>query len=100
MGEKVPPPYPPAIREEAVRLVREGGLTFSHAAKVVGCSDQSVWNWVAQADHDAGRRSDGLTTEERSELTALRRRVKIFEQEKKILKRAAASFANEAHSTP
>jgi len=97
---KVPPPYPPEVRDEAVRLVREGGLSFTEAAKVAGCSDQTVRNWVAQADRDAGRRSDGLTTEERAELTELRRRVKKLEQEKEILKKAAAWFAQETHSTP
>jgi transposase len=86
--------------EEAVRLIREGGLSFGEAAKVVGCSDQSVRSWVAQADRDAGRRHDGLTTEERAELSALRRRVKTLEQEKEILKKAAAWFAKETHSTP
>ena len=97
---KVPPPYSAEVREEAVRLVREGGLSFVEAAKVAGCSDQTVRNWVAQADRDAGRRSDGLTTEERAELSALRRRVKKIEQEKEILKKAAAWFAQETHSTP
>ncbi len=97
---KVPPPYPPEVRDEAVRLVRDGGLSFTEAAKVAGCSDQTVRNWVAQADRDAGRRSDGLTTEERNELTQLRRRVRKLEQEKEILKKAAAWFAQETHSTP
>ncbi len=97
---KVPLPYPPEVRDEAVRLVREGGLSFTEAAKVAGCSDQTVRNWVAQADRDAGRRSDGLTTEERIELTQLRRRVKKLEQEKEILKKAAAWFAQETHSIP
>jgi len=100
MGGKVPPPYPPEVREEAVRLVREGGMSFNDAARVVGCSDQSVRSWVAQADRDAGRRSDGLTTEERAELSTLRRRVRTLEQEKEILKKAAAWFAKETHSTP
>ena len=100
MGGKVPPPYPPEVREEAVRLVREGGLGFGEVAKVVGCSDQSVRSWVAQADRDAGRRTEGLTTEERAELATLRRRVKVLEQEKEILKKAAAWFAKETHSTP
>lgn len=100
MGGKVPPPYPSEVREEAVRLVLEGGISFAEAAKVVGCSDQSVRSWVAQADRDAGRRSDGLTTEEKAELSQLRRRVKVLEQEKEILKKAAAWFAKETHSTP
>ena len=100
MSGKVPPPYPPEVREEAVRLVRDGGMNFGAVAKVVGCSDQSVRTWVAQADRDSGRRSDGLTTDERSELSALRRRVRVLEQEKEILKKAAAWFAKETHSTP
>ena len=75
-------------------------MSFGEAAKVVGCSDQSVRNWVAQADRDSGRRSDGLTTEEKAELAQLRRRVKVLEQEKEILKKAAAWFAKETHSTP
>ena len=100
MSGKVPPPYPPEVREEAIRLVREGGMSFGEAAKVAGCSSQTVSNWVAQADRDAGRRADGLTTEEKAELASLRRRVKVLEQEKEILKKAAAWFAKETHSTP
>jgi transposase len=100
MSGKVPPPYPPEVREEAVRLVREGGLSFTEAAKIAGCSDQTLRNWVAQADRDEGRHSDGLTSDERAELAQLRRRVKKLEQEKEILKKAAAWFAQETHSTP
>ena len=32
MSGKVPPPYPPEIRLEAVRLVREGGVSLKEAA--------------------------------------------------------------------
>ena len=100
MSGRVPPPYTPEVRAEAIRLVREGGRSPAEAAAVVGCSDQTVRNWVAQADRDAGRRSDGLTTQERTELAQLRRRVKVLEQEKEILKMAAAWFAKESGSTP
>lgn len=97
---KVPPPYPPEVRVEAVRMVRDGGASFEEVAKIVGCSAESVRNWVKQAERDAGIRHDGLTTEERSELAHLRRRVRVLEQEKEILKKAAAWFAKETHSTP
>lgn len=43
-------------------------------------------NWAAQADPDAGRRSDGLTVEEPTELAQLRRRLKVLKREKEIPK--------------
>ena len=66
------PPYPPEFRTEAVRLVREGSHSPDQLAQDLGCSGQVIRNWVRQADLDAGRRSDGLTTAERDELRCLR----------------------------
>ena len=100
MPGKVPPPYPPEVRLEAVRMVRELGASLHEVADVVGCSVETVRNWVKQADRDAGVRTDGLSTEEKAELVQLRRRVRVLEQEKEILKKAAAWFAKESGSTP
>jgi transposase len=100
MSGRVPPPYPPEVRVEAVRLIREGGVSVKNAASTVGCSEQTMRNWVLQAERDDGVRFDGPTTDEKSELVQLRRRVRILEQEKEILKKAAAWFAKETHSTP
>jgi transposase len=55
---------------------------------------------VKQADVDAGIRSDGLTTEEREELRALRRENKRLRMEREILKKATAWFARESNSIP
>ena len=41
-------PYPPEVRVEAVRLVREGGVSLKEAADTVGCSLQTMRNWVLQ----------------------------------------------------
>ena len=61
---------------------------------------QTTHNWVKQADLDAGRRSDGLTTEEPEELRLLRRESKRLRMEQEILKKAAAWFARESNSIP
>jgi transposase len=61
-------------------------------------SAQTVRNWKRQDDLDAGRRKDGLSSEEREELTRLRRRVRVLEEERAILKKAAIWFAKEGES--
>ncbi len=94
------PAYPREFREEAVRLVRESGKSIGQVAKDLGVADQSLRNWVKQADLDMGRRTDGLTTEEREELRRLRRENRILREEREILKKAAAFFAKETHPTP
>jgi transposase len=61
---------------------------------------QSIWNWVRQAERDQGVRLEGLTTDEREELRRLRREIKVVREEREILKKAAAWFAEETGSTP
>ncbi len=63
-------------------------------------TSQTIHSWVKQADRDEGRRSDGLTTEERSEVRRLRREVKQLKIEREILKKAAAWFARETGTVP
>jgi transposase-like protein len=86
--------YPAEFRERAVELARLRGKPVKQLATDLGISDQTLHNWMKQADIDAGRR-DGLTTEERAELVRLRRANRVLEMENEILKRAAAFFARE-----
>jgi transposase len=89
------PPYPPEFRTETVRLLRSGTTTIRQVSQDVGVSQQTLRNWLRQADLDDGRRDDGLTSSEREELRHLRRRVRVLEQEREILRRAAVFFARE-----
>ena len=93
------PPYPPEFRRRMVELARSG-RSCEALAEEFGPTAQSIRNWVRQADLDAGRRKDGLTSEEKEELTRLRRENAKLREERDILKKAAAWFAQEAASTP
>ena len=86
--------YPREFRQQAIELVRLREQPITRIAADLGISDQTLRNWVKQADIDEGRR-DGLTTEERAEVVRLRRRNRVLEMEVEILKRAAAFFARE-----
>ena len=66
------PPYPPEFRRQILELVR-AGRSPDELAKEYEPTAQTIRNWMAQDDRDAGRRTDGLTSEERAELTKLRR---------------------------
>lgn len=92
-------PYPPEYRERMIELVRSGRSPESLANEFEP-SAQCIRNWVRQADRDAGRREDGLTTDERTELQRLRRENTTLREEREILKKAAAWFARETGSIP
>jgi transposase len=86
------PPYPPAFRAEAVRLIRSGQKPLTEIGKDMGVSDQTLRNWARQADVDEGSR-EGLTSSEKEELRQLRREIRVLREEREILRKAAAFFA-------
>jgi transposase len=89
------PPYPPEFRQEAVRLLRSGARSTTQLAAELGCSPQTLSNWVRQDQADRGERDDVLSSEERQRLRELERENRVLRQEREILKRAAAFFARE-----
>src|SRR5579863_404751 len=70
MPQRHRPPYAPEFRRQMIEMVR-AGRDPEQLAREFEPSAQAIRNWVAQADRDAGRRDDGLTTVEREELRRL-----------------------------
>ena len=83
------------FKADAVQLVR-GGKTATQVSKDLDLTETALREWVKRADADAGVGSpDVLTTEERQELSRLRRENKTLRMEREILKAAATFFAKE-----
>jgi transposase len=87
-------PYPPEFRREAVELYRRSDKSLQVIAEELGIATESLRAWTKQYAVDAGERQ-GLTSPEREELRELRRKLLRVEQERDLLKRAAAFFARE-----
>ena len=87
--------YTEEFKAGAVQLARSSSeKSIRQLAYEIGVADQTLRNWVKQAQIDRGERG-GLSTEEREELRRLRKENKILRQEREILKKAAAFFAKE-----
>src|SRR5919198_1829243 len=92
-------PYSPEVRARAVRMVFEHqgehasqwAAIGSIAAKI-GCTSETLRNWVRQAERDQGQR-DGLSSTERERLKQLEREVRELKRANEILRKAAAFFA-------
>ena len=90
----MPRPHPQEFRRRAVQLARAGDQPLGQIAKDLGISESCLRRWMKLDEIETGDR-DGLTADERAELVASRRRIRVLETEVEILKRAAAFFAKE-----
>jgi transposase len=80
----------------AVRLVLEEGKSVTQVARDLDLTASALRIWVDRAKADRGQGRPGvLTTEERQELARLRKEVRTLRQERDILKKATALFAQE-----
>jgi transposase-like protein len=85
--------YPPEVRRRVVELV-EGGRKVAEVAADLGVSEQSIYTWRRQARIDAGVEV-GLTSAEKAELAAARRRIRELETEVAIHRRAIELLKSE-----
>ena len=82
---------------EAVRLVRERGVTVAQAARELGLHPNLLRNWVKfEADPQFAFPGKGQMKPEQLEIERLRREVQKLKAERDILKNAAAYFAKES----
>jgi transposase len=83
------------LMERAVRLVFESGRPIAHVAAHLGIHPEALRKRVRQAEADAGKRTDLLTTQEREEIRRLRRENLELRRANEILKAASVFFAKE-----
>jgi len=74
-------------KAEVVALCRNSEKSMAEVARDLDLTESSVRRWVAQSEIDAGRR-EGLTSDERAELSRLRRENRVLREERDILRRA------------
>ena len=91
--------YTPEFKRQMVQLAR-GGRTPASLSKEFGPTPWSIGLWVKRAARDEGIGDGGLTSAERAELAQLRRENCKLKEERDILSKAAAWFANEKIATP
>jgi transposase len=89
--------YPPEFKAEAVKLAQTSGRSLRQVAMGLGISNETLGLWVRE--DQARPLATPLAAEERAELVELRRRVKVLETEREILKKAAAFFVKESDQT-
>ena len=87
------PAYPPEYREQIVALARSGRSVEDLAREFEPCA-HTIYAWVRQADEARNGAHGRLTDDEREELKRLRRENKRLREERDILSKAAAWFAN------
>lgn len=86
--------FKPEFKAEIVRLVLEGGQAVPQVCAEHELNPATVYGWVRQAKVDLGQGPEGAwTTEEREELSRLRKELKEVKRERDFLQSAAAYFA-------
>jgi transposase len=91
--------FSPEVRERAVRMVQEHRSDYASLwaavqsiAPKIGCTAETLQEWVKRVEVDAGQRV-GITTSEAQRIKDLEREVKVLRRANEILKTASAFFA-------
>src|SRR3954453_15979787 len=84
--------YTKEFKAEAVQLARSSPeRSIRQLAYEIGVADQTLRNWIKQAQIDRGER-EGLATQEREELSRLRKENRVLREEREILKKSLIAW--------
>ena len=91
--------FSPEVRERAVRMVLDGAgqhrsrwQAITSISAKIGCSANTLNDWVKKAEVDSGKRA-GIPTDMAEKMKALERENRELRQANEILRKASAYFA-------
>ena len=93
-----PSKFPPEFRRDAVRMVIDEDWSIAEGGRAIGVNPGALGNWVGLERIERGERQ-GLTGDERADLTDLRAENAQLRMERDLLKRSLAFWIKET-STP
>jgi transposase len=85
--------YSPEFKDEAVRQVTDRGRAVVDVAERLGVSSHSLYKWVREARPSKDEKRSDELLESKKEVQRLRGELRRVEEERDILKKAAAYFA-------
>ena len=90
--------YTKEFKIKAVELVNQGHKSVRQVAKELGIAENNLYNWRKQLKQkqDKAFPNESQFDEKELELRRLKSRVAELEEEREILKKAAAFFAKES----
>jgi transposase len=88
--------FTPEFKDEAVRQVTERGHPVTEVAARLGVSSHSLYKWVRDVKPSKEEERSDELLESKKEVLKLRAELRRVEEERDILKKAAAYFARES----
>jgi transposase-like protein len=99
MTSKTTNKFSPEVRARAIRMVLDHEsehpsrwAAITSIASKIGCTPQTLHEWVKKAEIDSGRRA-GVPTDMSDKLKSLERENRELRQANEILRKASAYFA-------